>query len=98
MKTLLRLFSFFVLTTLAFAAPHFTSEGLEIDAGSLGTFTIEYPELTVADQKPAPKLHEKIPNGARATLKYEGGTQLDLALGENGKLTVKLIQLSPGVK
>jgi hypothetical protein len=80
------------------AAPHFTDEGLEIDAGSLGTFTLAYPELLGANQQPVHKLHEKTPNGASAALKYEGGSQLDLTWSDDRKLLVKLTQVSADVK
>jgi len=61
MKTLPLLLSLLVLAPFAgLSAPHFTDEGLEFDAGSLGKFTLEYPQLLGADQQPAHKLREKI--------------------------------------
>jgi hypothetical protein len=99
MKVLLNLLIIFLLApVVAQSAPRFTDEGLELDAGSLGKFTLEYPQLLGADQQTAHKLHEKRASGATAVLQYEGGSQLDLALGENGRLVVKLTQVSADVK
>jgi hypothetical protein len=76
----------------------FGADGLEIDAGSLGKFTLGYPQLRDAAQQSVHKLLEKNPAGKVATLKYDGGAQLDLALAEDGKLTVKLASVPADVK
>ena len=44
------------------------------------------------------KLPGKKSAGKVATLKYDGGAQLDLALAEDGKLTVKLASVPADVK
>ncbi len=88
---------FFASFALA-AEPHFTGDGLEIDAGSLGTFTVAYPELLGADQQPVHQLHEKTPNGAGMALKYEGGSQLDVTWSDDHQLVVKFTQVSADVK
>ena len=63
MKTFLLLLAICFVTSLGAAEPRFTNEGLEIDAGSLGKFTLEYPSLFNAEQKSAHKLREKVPSG-----------------------------------
>lgn len=67
---------------------HFSAEGLEIKGGSMGNFTIAYPELLDGSQKELQKLAEKKPSGRTATLRYSGGLQVDLA-AEGGKLLIK---------
>ena len=94
-----------LLTALAafahtlFAAPaQFGAEGIDIDAGSLGKFTINYPALLDAQQKPAHKLAAKRMAGNTAELQYEDGAQVLLTLGENGRISVQLSRPLPDVK
>ncbi len=98
MKTFLLLLAVCFFTSLSAAEPRFTNEGLELDAGSLGKFTLEYPVLLNAEQKPAHKLGEKTPSGKTAILKYDEGAQLDLALGDDGRLLVKFAHVPADVK
>jgi len=76
----------------------FTVDGLDIDAGSLGKFTLAYPVLLDASQQPTHKLLEKAPGGKTATLKYDGGAQVELALAVDGRLNVKFVSTPPDVK
>ena len=62
-----------------------TEKGVAIDAGSLGEFTLEYPSLLDASQKPLHKLVEAHATGASAALKYEGGGQIDLTISAVGE-------------
>jgi hypothetical protein len=80
------------------AGVHFSADGIDIDAGSVGKFTIEYPALLDAAQKPALKLLEKIPAQATAVLKYEGGAQVDLSLGADGKVSARFSHVPGDVK
>lgn len=80
------------------AVTHFSAEGIDIDAGSVGKFTIEYPGLLDSAQKPAHKLLEKIPAKTTAALKYEGGAQVELSLGTEGKVVARFSQVPADVK
>lgn len=71
------------------AGVRFSDGGIDIDAGSVGKFELEYPMLLDSAQKPVRKLVEKNAGKTGATLKYEGGLQLDLALGDGGKVLLK---------
>jgi hypothetical protein len=77
----------------------FTEAGVEIDAGSLGKFTLEYPVLLDATkEQPAHKLVEKTPSHTSATLQYEGGTRVIVSAESEGKVTMKFPSLPPDVK
>ncbi len=71
---LLRLF------TLPLSAAEFkaTSTGIEIAAGSLGSFTLTYPEF-----EPPHKIIEVKPVAASAMLRYEGGAQCVVTAGND---------------
>jgi hypothetical protein len=99
-RSLVALAVFVALNTARVAAVEFRfgGEGLDIDSGSLGKFTLEYPQLMDGAQKPAHKLLEKNASGKTATLKYDGGAQLELAAADDGKITIKLAQLPANVK
>ena len=87
--------------TAAAAHPgfQFTDAGLEVDAGGLGKFTLEYPMLLDATkEQPAHKLIAKTPAGASATLVYEGGTRVTMAAESDGKVTMKFPALPADVK
>jgi hypothetical protein len=77
----------------------FTDAGLEVDAGALGKFTLEYPVLLDASkEQPAHKLIEKTPSRASATLQYDGGTRVVVSAESDGKVTIKLPSLPADVK
>ncbi|MEA3209621.1 MAG: hypothetical protein QOE70_2678 [Chthoniobacter sp.] len=78
-------------------AVRFGQEGIDIDAGSLGKFTIAYPALLDGKQQPQHKLVEKKADPNTANLKYEGGAQLDLTFAD-GKLAMKFAQVPADVK
>lgn len=73
-------------------------DGLEVDAGSMGKFTLEHPQLLDANQKPIHKLVERSIAPKFATLKYEGGIQLNVSVGESGKASMKFSQPPADVK
>lgn len=60
------------------AAVKATDDGLAVDAGSMGSFVLSYPELLAEGKDTGLKPIEKHPAGSRATLKYDGGAQLDV--------------------
>jgi len=74
----------------AAAEMHFGDNGLDIDAGSLGKFTLTYPQLRNASQQPVHKLLEKHAAGKTATLQYDGGGGITLSLDEAGRVVLKL--------
>lgn len=76
----------------------FVHDGLEVDAGSLGKFILEYPTFSDAQQKPLHKLVERRPAGKSATVKYEDGAQVDLSFAEGGKVTLTFSNVPGDVK
>ena len=75
-----------------------TDDGIEIEAGSLGKFTLGYPQLLDAGHKAAHKLLGKTPAGKSATLTYEGGAQIDVTIGDSGKVNYKIGNAPEDVK
>jgi hypothetical protein len=67
----------FTLTTFA-AEFKATNAGIEIGAGSLGSFTLSYPEF-----EPAHKIIEVKAVSASAMLRYEGGAQCVISAGKD---------------
>jgi hypothetical protein len=59
-------------------APNFTNEGIEIDAGGLSRLTMGYPQLCDDTGKELHPLVEKALAENEATLKYEGGTTVNI--------------------
>jgi len=85
--------------TAAHPGFEFTDAGLEVDAGGLGKFTLEYPALLDASkEQPAHKLVEKKPFGASATLTYEGGARVVMSTEPEGKVALKFQSLPADVK
>lgn len=70
-------------------------DGIEIDAGSVGRFTLEYPSFQDGAQKTLHKLIEKTPAGKSAVLRYEGGGRVDMTVEPGGKVSVKFADV-PG--
>jgi len=99
MKALSVLLSFLLFLTPAFAVDLKPGlDGIEIDAGSIGRFVLAYPQFIGADEKPAHQLIEKAVAGNTATLKYDGGVQLDIAVNPGGAVTMKFAQPPAKVK
>ena len=83
----------------ASSAPmRFGEEGIEVDAGSLGGFTLRYPGLLDAQQKPVHKLASKRASGSSADLQYEDGVNARISLGQDGSVLIGLINPPPDVK
>ncbi len=72
-------------------------DGIAIEAGSLGTFTLSYPALIDDAQKTLHKLLEKSVAGNTAVVKYEGGAQVRLSLA-GGTLKLKFVNMPADVK
>ena len=62
-----------------------TDKGISVDGGTMGKFTIEYPELQLKDGKTSKIVESKI-EGKSAKLTYANGGQLNVALAEGGKV------------
>ena len=73
-------------------------EGIGIDAGSIGKFTLDYPVLLDAGGKEVHKILETSAAGRAATVKYDGGAQLDVTLGDGGKVALKFSHAPSDVK
>lgn len=58
-------------------------EGLAIDGGSMGKFTLEYPTLIMPEGKEAPKVAGKTVTRESAAIKYDNGGQIDVTLKGN---------------
>jgi lysophospholipase L1-like esterase len=74
-----------------------TEKGIAINAGSIGSFELEYPVLRNAEQKPVHKKIEAKASGKTATVKYEDGAQLDVSI-EGSDLAMKFSNVPGDVK
>jgi len=76
-----------------------TDAGLEIEAGTLGKFTLGYPILLAEGEKQGVlKPIEKRVAGKQATVKYEGGGQLTLAIQGADTVAMEFSSLPAGVR
>ncbi len=73
-------------------------DGAVIDADSMGKFTLEYPHLNNGNYAEAHKLVEKTIAGDKATLRYEGGASVTVAVEAGSKLRWTLAGIQPDVK
>src|SRR3954463_1674299 len=92
----MRFFLRFLLVLSLFAAPpadaapiNLTAEGIEIEGGSLGKFTLGYPLLLNDQQAPAHKLLGTDLSGQSAALTYDGGAKIEVIVGDDGKITFR---------
>jgi hypothetical protein len=72
-------------------------KGITVDGGTMGKFTLEYPELHLKDGKTV-KVVEPNLAGKKAILKYANGGQLEVTLQEDGKVHFKFSGLGDEVK
>ncbi len=75
----------------------FTDDGLKISAGSMGDFTLEYPQLK-GDGDKEYKIVQKLTMGDRAAVTYEGGTVLNASVGAGGNVNYAFTKVPDGVK
>jgi hypothetical protein len=80
-------------TPLWAASLRTTDDGLLIDAGSMGRFTLSYPTLLGErdDQAFKPIQHEA--TGERAVVSYEGGGRIELSVQADGVVLLQLADL-----
>ncbi len=90
----LLLLSLFVLicTCTSAAELQTTGAGIEISAGSLGSFTLTYPEF-----EPVHKQIEVKAAGANATVRYEGGVECVISISK-GEIDLAFKGVPAGVK
>lgn len=74
-----------------------TEKGIAIDAGSIGSFELEYPVLRNEAQQPVHKKVEAKAAGRTATVKYDDGAQLEVAI-EGSDLELKFANVPGDVK
>ena len=72
--------------------------GITIDAGTMGKFTLEYPSLMMADGKAAPKIIQRNIAGKNAVVKYDNGGQANISVQDDGKVTLKFSGLGADVR
>ncbi len=86
MKFLGSLLALMLLCAVAGAAPlKLTDKGIDIDGGTMGQFTIEYPELQLKDGKTS-KVVEGHGLGNAGKFTYANGGTLDVSLEDGGKV------------
>ena len=81
------------LSTIA-APPNLTTDGIEIDGGTMGGFTFRYPKFHLGGKEIAPQVKKA---GARATLSYPAphAPHIELAL-DDGRRSIKLLRYGLG--
>jgi hypothetical protein len=90
----------FALTMAAQAAPPltFTEEGVKIDVGSAGTFTLAIPELSIQGQKPE-KATVTPDSGTGGVAKYPSGAQLKYSIDQaKGQVGIHFSRLPEGAR
>lgn len=75
-----------------------TQNGIAVEAGSLGAFTVSYPTFYNTAKNPVHKRIETQTQGNSATLRYEDGGRVDLAIGRGGEVTLRFASLPDDVK
>ncbi|MDQ2733261.1 MAG: hypothetical protein M3Y56_16550, partial [Armatimonadota bacterium] len=94
----------FLALTLALAATSSqaatlttTNDGVKVDAGAFGQFTLNYPSLDVGKGDPLKPI-EKTPAGNKAVLKYAGNAQVDVSIDPDGTITYTFSNPPAGLK
>lgn len=75
----------------------FSAEGVRIDAGSMGVFTLSYPTLVDSEGQIVHAIVEKSIDEAQAQVRYEGGASARLVLDAEG-VTIFLTNVPPDVR
>jgi len=70
-----------------------TEKGIHVTAGSMGSFTLDYPVLDTAKLKPV----ETRVEGAKATLRYANGGTIEVTTGD-GKIVLTFAGMPPATK
>ena len=72
-------------------------EGVEIDAGAMGTFTLRYPELRGEGDKALKPIEKRI-DGGKVALSYAGGGKVALTCGADGAIGLAFSAMPADVK
>ncbi len=73
------------------------TDGIAIDAGTFGKFTLTYPRLEIEKGEPLKPI-EKTPAGKSAVLKYAGDARVDVSIAPDGAITYVLANPPAGLK
>lgn len=73
-------------------------DGIEVEAGSIGKFTVDYPAFLDGASKPVHKLIEKMAAGKTAALRYEGGGRVEMTVGQDGGVSAKFLDMPADAK
>lgn len=73
-------------------------DGIHIEGGSLGNFTLSYPVLQNENPNQELKWVEKTIARPKATLKYANGAQIEIVTAENGEISLRFSKLPASVK
>jgi hypothetical protein len=100
MNRALRLFAGVAVMTLSHGVVvaqdlSFTNDGLAINAGSMGEFTLDYPAFE-SDHGTPPKIVQKTAAGSTATVTYDGGAILTASIGTDKSVHYAFTQLPAG--
>lgn len=63
-------------------------EGIQIDGGTMGLFTLSFPTLTDSTQKTVHPEIEKRVGDNKASIRYEGGASLEINVNDAGEVTL----------
>ena len=76
-----------------------TVDGMAVDCGAMGTFTINYPTFFGAKGwEESHKVIDRQTAGATATVKYEGGATVQIEAAPDGKITYSFANVPDDVK
>ena len=76
-----------------------TSDGVRIDAGRVGNFTLSYPALLKESGESAAKIIQLSPgNNGTETIQYDNGTRATLTLLESRRIQIEFAQVTADVK
>lgn len=96
-RLLLPLLVLWITSDLPAAELKSTAAGIEMKAGSLGTFILSYPEFINAANEPVHKQIEVKASGDKALVRYEGGAECALTITA-GEISVQFGQVPETVK
>jgi hypothetical protein len=77
-------------------AMHLSDGGIVLACGSMGSFTLAYPELDTGDSKKHKPIETRA-QGAKAVLKYDGGGQLEVTAA-TGKISFTFNVMPASIK
>ena len=74
-----------------------TNDGVRIDAGTFGAFTLGYPVLDLGQGEPLKPI-EKTAGGSHASVKYAGGANLEVTVAPEGSISYAFSNPPAGFK